>query len=213
MCGMRVATAIFILLVFFLSGTQAAELIWPTTPYSHFSNQEPLRDVLQSLAANQGIPIVVSKKIQDTVSITFEKLEPTVIFQRLIDAYNLTWYYDGHVLYVYRLDEMQTKTIKLNHLSVRSFKKSLQQLEILDERFSFRSIDRQGLIYLSGPSRLIELTLEMAELLDTEVQQKTPTDPVRRNTRVYKWKDKKGITHFSSAPPGRRVKGLRRLQF
>lgn len=210
---MRMANAIFILLSFFLLSTQAAELSWPTTPYSHFSNQESLRDVLQSLAANQAIPIVVSEKIHDTVSVAFEEVQPALIFQQLVDAYNLTWYYDGHVLYVYGLDEMQTKTIKLKHLSVRSFKKSLRQLGILDERFSFRSIDHQGLIYLSGPTRLIELTLEMAELLDTEAPQATPADKGGRNTRIYEWKDSKGITHFSSAPPRKRVKGLKRLRF
>jgi type III secretion protein C len=182
---------------------QAAELQWPASPYSYFSNQEPLSHVLESFSSSQGIPVVVSKKIQDVVSISFVELEPTTIFQRLMDAYNLTWYYDGHVLHVYRLDEMQTKTIKLKSLSVASFKKSLRELDILDARFSFRSIDRQGLIYLSGPKRFLELTAEMATHLDNDDVQPSVT------AKVYKWKDKQGITHFSSAPPKRRVRGLR----
>jgi type III secretion protein C len=200
---MQAVTGIFILLSLFMLNAQAAELQWPATPYSHFSNQEQLRDALESLASSQGIPVVVSKKIQDVISISFAKLEPAVIFQRLVDAYNLTWYYDGHVLYVYRLDEMETKTIKLKSLSVASFKKSLRELDIFDERFSFRSIDRQGLIYLSGPKRFLELTAEMASHLDNDEGQTNIT------AKVYKWKDKRGITHFSSAPPKRRVRGLK----
>lgn len=200
---MQAVKGIFVLLSLFMLNAQAAELQWPATPYSHFSNQERLRDVLESLSSSQGIPVVVSERIQDVVSTSFVELEPGVIFQRLMDAYNLTWYYDGHVLYVYRLDEMETKTIKLKSLSVASFKKSLRELNILDERFSFRSIDRQGLIYLSGPKRFLDLTAEMATHLDNDVVQPNTT------AKVYKWKDKRGITHFSSAPPKRRVRGLR----
>jgi type II secretory pathway component GspD/PulD (secretin) len=200
---MQAVKSIFILLSFFTLNAQAAELQWPTTPYSHYSNQEPLSNVLESLSSSQGIPVVVSTKIQDVISISFAELEPAIIFKRLVDAYNLTWYYDGHVLYVYRLDEMQTKTIKLKSLSVKSFKKSLRELDILDERFSFRSIDHQGLIYLSGPKRFLELTAEMANHLDHNDGQPNMT------AKVYKWKDKQGITHFSSAPPKRRVRGLR----
>lgn len=200
---MYAVKGIFILFSLLMLNAQAAELQWPATSYSHFSNQEPLGDVLQSLSSSQNIPVVVSKKIQDVISISFAELKPAVIFQRLVNAYNLTWYYDGHVLYVYRLDEMETKTIKLKSLSVASFKKSLRKLDILDERFSFRSIDRQGLIYLSGPKRYLELTAEMATHLDNDDTQPTMA------AKVYKWKDKQGITHFSSAPPKRRVRGLR----
>lgn len=200
---MQAVKSIFVLFSLFILNTQAAELQWPTKSYSHFSNQEHLRNVLESLSSSQGIPVVVSKKIQDVISINFAKLKPAVIFQRLVDAYNLTWYYDGHVLYVYRLDEMETKTIKLKSLSVASFKKSLKELDILDERFSFQSIDRQGLIYISGPKRFLELTTEMAIHLDHDDNQPNTT------AKVYKWKDKQGITHFSSAPPKRRVRGLR----
>jgi type III secretion protein C len=203
---MGAVKGIFILFSLFMMNTQAAELRWPTTSYSHFSHQEALRDVLESFSSSQSIPIVVSNKIQDVISISFKELEPAVIFQRLVDAYNLTWYYDGHVLYVYRLNEMKTKTIKLKTLSVASFKKSLQELDILDKRFSFRSIDRQGLIYLSGPKRFLELTEEMATHLDNDSQSHSVA------AKVYRWKDKKGITHFSSAPPGRRVRGLKILR-
>ena len=176
------------------AGAHCAELSWPDTAYSHYSNQESLRDVPEVLGSSHALPIVVSESIDDVISVSFNKLTPAEMFERLARAYNLTWYYDGNTLFVYRIDEVQTATLKLSHLSVLDFQKSLQDLEIYDTRYPWRVVERQNIVYFSGPPRLVSLIDEMARQLDV-------AGPGNSGGRVYTWRDARGVAHFSSTPP------------
>lgn len=182
-----------VVFLFAVSGAGAAELRWPDTIYSHYSNQEPLRDVLESMASSQAIPVVVSDKVQDVISVSFTELSPGEIFSRLMSAYKLTWYYDGNTLYVYRIDETQSAVIKLRSLTPLQFQTSLERLDMFDNRFRWNADQDQKLIYFSGPPRFVSLVNEMAKQLDTA--------RARNPNTVYTWVDRQGITHYSSAPP------------
>lgn len=170
-----------------------AELSWSPTVYSHYSNQEPLRDVLESLASSQSLPVVVSDNVQDVISVSFTEMLAGDIFERLISAYKLTWYFDGNAIYVYRIDEVQSSVIKLKSISPIQFQESLTRLGIFDPRFQWNVEEEYGLVYFSGPPRFVVLVNEMAKRLDIG-------KPVNQNT-VYTWVDQYGTTHYSSEPP------------
>lgn len=171
--------------------SQAAELRWSNEPYAYYADQEPLRELLNNLMSTQGVPVVVSKQVDDVVSARFEPKPPREIFQQLVKTYNFTWYYDGQVLYVYSNDEVQTATIKLDSLSVKDFSHSLRRLGVLDERFSWNTSEPDGLVYFSGPQRFVSLVMEMAEVMDKQSHQE----------KVYKWRGEDGTMNFSSTPP------------
>lgn len=185
-------TGVVLGLVLGVGPAQAAELHWSANPYSHYSDQEPIGEVLKSLLAAQGIPLVVSDQVQDRVSARFEHKPPEQAFADLMQTYNLTWYYDGHVLYVYRLDEIRTASLRLQFISVADFRAALARLGILDSRFSWDSSEPDGLIRFAGPPALINLIQETAKALDRQ------TLP---GVAVYKWEDPKGVMNFSSRPP------------
>lgn len=171
----------------------SAELAWPAGIYSHYSNEEPLRDVLESVASSQGIPVVISDKVDDIISVSFTELEPGEIFHRLTNAYKLTHYYDGNALFIYRLDEVKSSMIKLSSMSAIEFRQSLEQLGVFDERFPWNVEHKQKLVFFSGPPRFVSLVNEMAKRMDI---QKPPLSDT-----VYTWQDRYGVTHYSSAPP------------
>ncbi|MEE4379291.1 MAG: hypothetical protein V2J55_17530 [Candidatus Competibacteraceae bacterium] len=172
---------------------QAAELQWSTQPYSHYSDQEPLRDVLKSLVATQGIPVVISGQIEDIVNVHFEQTQPGEIFSRLVDAYKLTWYYDGQALYIYPMDEVHTATLQLKHASVKEFSDSLDRLGVIDSRFHWRVSEPDRLIYFAGPKRFVSLVMEMAKVFDAE---DGPAAGL-----VYKWVNEEGVINYTTAPP------------
>jgi len=58
----------------------AAAVPWKADVYSHFSDQEPLADMLKTLAAFQDIPIVISPKVKEVVSLHFKQRKPEAIF-------------------------------------------------------------------------------------------------------------------------------------
>ncbi len=167
---------------------------WSNRTYSHYANAEPLASVVKSFMASQGIPVVVSEKVKDVVSLRYEDLAPAAFMDKLASAHRLLWYYDGSVMFVYSGDEIQTATLKLQHLSVEDFTQMASDMGIRDARFAWQGSSKDRVIYVSGPPRFVELTMELARAQDKPG--KSLTGPV-----AYRWVDARGVTHLSSSPP------------
>lgn len=174
------------------SSLSAAQLPWSDKVYSHFSDQEPLESLLETLAASQNTQIVVSKKIEDVVSVHFKEKTAKAIFQELVKAHGLIWYYDGGVLYISKKNEIQAGSINLKYHTTKEFAQSLRQLGILDDHFYWVESAHDNTVYFKGPERFVSTVLKMSNVLD-----KKPAKP-----RIYKWIDKKGVPTFSSKMPG-----------
>jgi type II secretory pathway component GspD/PulD (secretin) len=184
-------------LVLLLSCTvTAAPLSWNDDKYSHFSDEEPLSELLKTLASLQDLPIVVSPKVKDVVSLHMQNKKPQDIFNELVKNYGLIWYYDKESLFVYKEDEVQTASVSMKTMSPQEFTNALKRLQVLDERFQWQISEVDNIIYMTGPERFVSAVLDMAKVMDTQ-------DLARR--QVFRWKDKSGVVNFSSQDP---VKGL-----
>ena len=175
----------------------AAQIKWKQQLYSHFADGQPLETTLKDLMSGESIPVVLSKKLKSTVHVHLENLPPAEVLERLTKMYHFVWYYDGQVLFVNEMSELQSATLKLKHISSKAFTQALKDLDIYDGRFSWQYSEREGLVYFSGPPRLVSLVMEMAKVYDIE----------ERNA-VYKWVDSKGVPTFSTAPPVDESKGF-----
>lgn len=183
---------IVFLLLFFSEMAVASPISWKEDNYSHFSDQEPLSDLLKAFAASQDIPIVVSPKVKDVVSLHFKLRKPVDIFQELVKTYGLIWYYDKEALYVYKEDEVQTASVSLKKTSPAEFTNSMKRLGVLEDRFQWEISEVDNIIYFTGPERFVSSVLDMAQVMDTQSQDKR---------QVYRWKDKNGVVNFSSEDP------------
>ncbi|MGF1527897.1 MAG: hypothetical protein ACFCBW_14065 [Candidatus Competibacterales bacterium] len=162
MFSLRVVVGLFAICTI----AQAETLKWPETPYSYYSQQEPLRDTLAALAASQGIPIIISDQVTAIANANYHSMPPGEIFTQLVGAYNLTWYFDGKVLHVYTLDEIDSATIRLNCISLATFEQELKNLGVYDERFYWRGVASRGLLYVNGPERYLDLIKSWVVALD-----------------------------------------------
>lgn len=180
------------LLLFAACTAAAAPLPWKDEKYSHFSDEEPLGELLKTLAALQDIPIVVSPKVKDVVSLHVIDKQPAAIFQELARNYGLIWYYDKEALFVYKEDEVQTASVSMKKMSPQEFTNSLKRLEVLDERFNWEVSEVDNIIYFTGPERFVSSVLDMAKVMDTQ-------ELGRR--QIYRWKDRQGVMNFSSEDP------------
>lgn len=173
--------------------SSAAPLTWETKSYSHFSDQEPLSDMLQTLAAVEHTPIVVSPKVKEVVSLHYKQRAPLDIFKDLAKTYGLIWFFDGETLYVYKESEAQRGTVSLKKMSPEEFTSALKRLKMLDEQYHWEVSAVDNVIYFTGPERFVSSVLDMAKLMD---------DTNRKGrTQVYKWTDSKGQIHYSNERP------------
>lgn len=188
-------------------GAHAAPLSWNATPFSYFAANDDIADVLRGFAASQGVPVVVSDKVAGKINGRFERLTPEAFLQRLAAAYGLVWYYDGQVLHVYRADEMRSRIVKLNFYPVARFQKTLDQLGILDERFTFKPVAEEGIVLVSGPQPFLDLVEEMGKTLDASF----PVRATAQADAVYRWTDESGRVHYSSEPPPDTARAIKTL--
>jgi type III secretion protein C len=188
---------LFILIVICLLGyhqVQSAELIWNATPYSHYAQDEDIKIVLTDFFAAQGIGVVFSEDVGGKVSGNFKRESPQNFFTQIAEAYNLIWYYDGAAVYVYSAHEMTSRVVNLGYLNMESFRQNLRDLDIIDPKFALRMVDDERILYVSGPTRYVELVAQLAEELDAKaMSQRGRDDIVRVFPLKYAWAEDKTV--------------------
>lgn len=170
----------------------AAPLTWSEKPYSHFSDQEPLVDLLETLASTQKLSMVVSPNIKDVVSLHYKQKKPKEIFDDLAKTYGLIWFFDGETLYVYKENEAQRGSVSLEKMSPQAFTTAMKRLNVLDNQYHWEVSEVDNMIYFTGPERFVSAILDMAKIMDTQKLERP---------QVYKWVDANGRVNYSNERP------------
>ena len=151
--------------------SQANKMPWINKDaYSLISNNDSLKNVLTNFAKNYDTPVFISEKISGNVNGHFEKIEAQDFLQKISDVHGINWYYDGSVLYFYRNDEIENKIIQLDHIKPSTLRYNLHSLGIWDHQYNWRELANSGLIYLSGPPRMVEIISETASMMDARAK-------------------------------------------
>jgi hypothetical protein len=183
---------IFILLVIFSFSSITYSDYWPDDTYTHFSKNEPLSEMLEAMALDQDLPIILSEKITDKISAYFRKKKTNEIFSILQRTYGLVAYFDGDALYVYKNDEVISKTITLNKSPVKFLEKALFDTGAMDAKVKadvkWRINTKLNSVTFRGVRRFVDLTESLAKKLNS-------------SNYIYQWRDKKGRQHYSNDPP------------
>ncbi|NEU95772.1 nodulation protein NolW [Bradyrhizobium sp. UFLA 03-164] len=153
-----------------------APLALPSTPYSYTVLDQDLAAALQEFGNNLNIRVNISTGVKGRIRGRMPDLPPREFFERLINLYNLQWYYDGLVLYVSDAHEAQSRLLVLSPISFDAFKAALDALNISDERYIVRAVPGDGLVFASGPPRFIALVEQTLKGLVTEAQARR--DPI-----------------------------------
>nr|CAA6827543.1 MAG: Unknown protein [uncultured Thiotrichaceae bacterium] len=170
----------------------AAPLPWNDKPYSHYSDEEPLAEMLKSLSANQGTPITVSEKVQDVVSMHYKNKPSKVVFEDVAKTYGLIWYYDGEAIFVYKEEEARRGSVSMKTMSPQEFSEALERLDILDGQYHWETSEVDNVIYFTGPERFVNSVIDMAKLIDNQP---------KKRSKIFKWTDASGRVNFSNERP------------
>ena len=135
-------------------------------PYAYYGSGEDLAEVLQNFAASYYIPTILAEELEGQVNGKIGPLTPIDFLDHMSNVYGFIWYFDGHTLYVYNGNAARQKIISLNYMSIDKFKKTLKRVGIWDGRFFWKEQPKNGLVYVSGPPRYVEMVTQTAELLD-----------------------------------------------
>jgi type III secretion protein C len=193
---MKRAVKIILVVVLFLALpvlSGAAPVGWHKKPYSHFSQDEAITSLLMDFCASQGLRPVMDEGITGVVSGHFKDQDPRAFFDFITSTYNLFWYYDGTVMFIYPANKLASRIVSLEYLSTDRIINVLEDLGITDNRFPIRSVSLEKLLYLAGPERFVELAEQTARLMDEKAGKQAVAAPPKEVVRVfplkYAWAD------------------------
>ena len=172
------ATLAVVMLASFASAAQkpaAKRLPWKNPEYTLVARQLPIRSALESFSVAQGIPILLSDRVNGVLSGDFKRVSPADFLDRISAVHNLTWYYDGTALYIYTVGEMGSTLIDLRYMKADEVLKMMVELGVEDSRFPLKTASNGELIMVSGPPRYVMLVSEMIARADKLREQRTFT--------------------------------------
>jgi len=151
-----------------LANISHAANAWQGKYYAHFSQGESLGDMLQDFSATLNVPVMVSTKLEESDR---EKMNGNLeggaksVLDKVSRMYNLQWYYDNHMIYVYKSSEAVSQLIRLNNTSPAAFKESLIQSDVYDSRFAWQPVRGVSSVLVSGPPRYVQLVSQIAKMM------------------------------------------------
>lgn len=140
-----------------------------TTTY--VANNNSVQQLFYVLGGVLKKPIVVSvEAAKKRISGNFDLTNPRQLLNALSSRIALIWYDDGSSIYVYDVNEMQSRVIKLAYASFNRLETYLRSTGLYDDRFP-RSHSGSGSFYLSGPPVYVDLAAAAAKYIDSTYSQ------------------------------------------
>ncbi|WP_257285030.1 type III secretion system outer membrane ring subunit SctC [Endozoicomonas sp. SESOKO1] len=164
-------------------------------PYAYFGNGDNLKDVLQNFASSYYIPAIIADRVVGEINGKIGPMTPVDFLDHLANIYGFIWYFDGHTLFVYDGSASSQQIISLNYLPIKQLKKTLKKIGIWDGRFFWKEQPQEGLVFISGPPRYIEMVSQTALLLDAKEGERQKSKlTVRTFPLKYAWATDKSFT-------------------
>lgn len=163
-----------LMLLFFMPLAFGQSIPWQGEPFFIYSRGITVSDLLKDLGMNYGISIVVSPEINEKFSGNMQDKTPEKILSELAGLYNITWYYDGEILYFYKTQSIKKEFISPDGLPVATLIKYLQQSDVpAGKNCAVKSISRLNAIEVTGVPICIERVTRLSKMLSSQVRKQT----------------------------------------
>lgn len=154
----------------FAGRAEAAVIPFPREQVSYDLKDEPLKDFLERFFAEQNLQAVVSPLVANQGGTLNGPRSgtPEQVFRSIAGSNQLTAYYDGGAVYVYKLSERITRYFAVPPMKTQDFVRAFQEMRLGDSNNSFTARADTGLIVVSGTPRFIDQAQELTSTLRQE---------------------------------------------
>ena len=147
---------------------------WPEQTQVITVQDKPLKEFLSDLFAISSVTVVFSEQVQGRVSGRFEQSTDKT-FDNIVKAYGLLPYYDGNVMHISTMAEVQSKSIHTAPELIDQILQQIIELNLTDSRQSIQIVKRSGLIKARGSAQFVNDVEELVTTM-TESQQQIQND-------------------------------------
>lgn len=129
----------------------------PNITLFHYAINEDLTQLIRNIFSMAHLDVVVSGKVTGNVSKPFENITPRTFLEEICRTYNLSWFYDGNILYVYKSEETDSQVFSVPSSKVGPIMAVVRKLNFEGPSTVIRSIDNADVIFVSGPPRFVSI--------------------------------------------------------
>lgn len=152
-------------ILFNASQASSSTIPWSEGVYGRHSTGEDLRTVISDLAIESQFVVTVSDKVQGEVNGVFKDIDRSIFFDTLVKTHQLSYFYDGAMLWVSTYDDIETQIIRFKHISYSQFEMQVRKLGIVSSVSSWKKIN-ESTLYLVGTGDYIEFISEFVNSVD-----------------------------------------------
>ncbi len=168
---------------------------WNPGELSHVANSELIGDLLREFANDQSLPIVISEKVQGTVSGQFGPAPPRQFLDEVTSKNGLIWAWDGSTIYVYRSDEIRSEILPIRGVPLQEVIDTLRELGVWSSQFPIRVLGERRLLYVTGPPRYIDVVNQLATKIQQQAARQASVEVVMEVFPLqYAWADDQTFT-------------------
>ena len=149
-------------------------------PYSHYSNEEKVSDVLTDFATQQGYVASVSGQIVGVISGKFDNVDGGTFMDAMRTAYGVGYYTAGNIMYFFHENEWTQTIVKPVSMDTGSLVNAINDSRLSSPQLPVRS-DANGLVVINGPAAYVDTLTRTAHSLDRSYN-------VQPEMRVFKLK-------------------------
>lgn len=141
--------------------------------FKYYANNERLSDLIVNFATSINISASVSEKIDDVVSGNFSSKEPEEFLNYISSLYNLAWYFDGAIVYIYKSSEVKSSLFQLENISVNELKSSLISSGVWDKYSTWKPLYEKASVYVVGTPQYLKIIENFTEVLEKNIKKNT----------------------------------------
>ncbi|MBT2297573.1 type III secretion protein [Pseudomonas fluorescens] len=156
---------------------------WFDRPYAYVLVEQNVRDALEEFGHNLGLTVVISDKVRGPSRSRIRAESAGDFLEALCDFNSLTWYFDGHVLYLTAASETDTRLFKVQGRQMEQLQDYVISRDVYGKHISVRAGPDGNELFVSGPPAWLAM---IEQHLDQQPAS-TPVAPGRpRGVRVFR---------------------------
>lgn len=146
------------------------------------ASNEPLNALLSRLLAQGGVPSTMTSAVASGRVNGRLRGSLSQVFHELAQTYGFTWFYNGSVLHICGLGEMESRLLQVAPGDVDRVGRALDEMRLNDRRFTLRISRSEGQVLVSGPPPYVELVGEVVNRIAGTPSRR----PLDFDTRVFR---------------------------
>jgi type III secretion protein C len=159
--GLAVWFAICFFLLTASEAKAAVPVSWKETGFGIDANGMTLTDVLQEFSTTYGVKLQSSMPAGVLLRGRFQAGNGSEFMNRLAAKYEFRWFVYNDTLYVVASSDVTSMRIEVGEDAVLDSKAALIGLGLFDTRFGWGEMPDEGMVFVSGPRKYVELVREI----------------------------------------------------